>query len=105
MAGAAALAAETRKLCYNIVQKCLALGWTCIPVAVETYGSWGKEAQAMFLRLSSHLAISMSSPKPTVWADIYGRLNIILVRSMPEPSWQGNLVLHDFVLILVLPCI
>ena len=28
----------------------------------------------MFSRLSSHLAISMSSPKPRVVADIYGRL-------------------------------
>ena len=81
MAGAAALAAETCKL-YSNGPKCLELGWTCIPVAVETYGSWGKEAQAMFLRLSSHLAISMSSHKPTVLADIYDSLNITLVRSI-----------------------
>ena len=81
VAGAAALAAETRKLHVNS-PKCLELGWTCIPVAVETYGSWGKEAQEMFSRLSSHLAISMSSPKPQVVADIYGRLNITLVRSI-----------------------
>ena len=60
------------------------LGWTCIPVAVETYmyGSWGKEAQEMFLSLSYHRAISMSSPKPTVLVDIYGRLNITLVRTI-----------------------
>ena len=66
----------------NSNNKCLELGWTCILVAVETYGSWGKEAQEMFSRLSSHLAISMSSPKPQVVADIYGRLNITLVRSI-----------------------
>ena len=78
MAGAAALAAETRKLRSN-GPKCLELG-TYIPIAMETYG---KEAQAMFLRLSSHLAISMSSPKPTVLADIYGRLNITLDRCHP----------------------
>eukprot|EP00731_Ephydatia_muelleri_P034645 Em0070g1a len=41
-AGVAALAAETRKLHSN-GPKCQEVGWSCIPLAVETYGNWGKE--------------------------------------------------------------
>ena len=33
----------------------------------------------MFLRLSSHLAISMSSPKPTVLADITYCVRVLLL--------------------------
>ena len=46
--GAAALAAETRKHAANDV-RCQALGWSCIPLAVETFGNWEKEAQGIFL--------------------------------------------------------
>ena len=46
-AGVAALSAETRKHAAND-PKCRELGWMCIPMAVETYGNWGKEAQHMF---------------------------------------------------------
>ena len=43
--GSAALAAnaEVRKHNANDA-KCSELGWTCIPIAVETYGCWGAEA-------------------------------------------------------------
>ena len=42
-AGVAALSAETRKHAAND-PKCRELGWMCIPMAVETYGNWGREA-------------------------------------------------------------
>ena len=61
-AGAAALAAEARKLHSN-GPKCQELGWSCIPLAVETYGNWDKEAHDTFSRLASYLAIHQSSPK------------------------------------------
>ena len=80
-AGAAALAAETRKLHSN-GPKCQELGWSCIPLAVETYGNWGKQAHDTFSRLASFLAIHQSSPKAVVVAEIYGRLNVVLVRSI-----------------------
>ena len=80
-AGAAVLAAETHKLHSN-GPKCQELGWSCIPLAVETYGNWGKEAQDTISRLASHLAIHQSSPKSSVVAEIYGRLNMTLVRSI-----------------------
>ena len=45
--GSAALAAEVRKHNANDA-KCSELGWSCIPIAVETYGCWGAEAMQMF---------------------------------------------------------
>eukprot|EP00731_Ephydatia_muelleri_P020124 Em0012g949a len=82
--GAAAIGAELRKLNANST-KCMELGWTCIPIAVETFGHWGREAQSVLSRLASHLSISLSQPRAAVVADIYRRLNIILVRES-EPA-------------------
>ena len=79
--GAAANGAELRKLNANST-KCTELGWTCIPMAVETFGHWGRKAQGVLSRLASHLSISLSQPRAAMVADIYGRLNIILVRSV-----------------------
>ena len=80
-AGAAALAAETCKQHSN-GPKCQELGWSCILLAVVTYGNWGKEAYDTISRLASHLAIHQSSPKSSVAAEIYGRLNIALIQSI-----------------------
>ena len=50
-AGSAAYAAEQRKHIANDL-KCNALGWVCIPLAVQHYGCWGLEAkQTQSLRL------------------------------------------------------
>ena len=77
--GAASTTAETHMLLTN-GPKCQELGWACIPLAVKTFCNWGKEAHLTFSRLASHLAIS--SPKPSILADIDSRLNINLVRSI-----------------------
>ena len=53
--------AETCKLLTN-GPKCEELGWSCIPLVVETFGNWGKEAHLNFSMLASHIATSMSSP-------------------------------------------
>ena len=53
--GSAALAAEVCKHNCNDA-KCSELGWTCIPIAVETYGCWGAEAMQTLSCLASHLA-------------------------------------------------
>ena len=79
--GAAANGAELKKFNANST-KCTELGWTCTPMAVETFGHWGREAQSVLSRLASHLSISLSQPRAAVVADIYGCLNIILVRSV-----------------------
>ena len=54
--GAAGLVAETRKHAANDA-RCQALGWSCIPLAVETFGNWGREAQCVFSRLATLLAL------------------------------------------------
>eukprot|EP00731_Ephydatia_muelleri_P010675 Em0005g1261a len=77
--GAAAYAAELRKHVANDT-RCQELGWTCIPLAVETYGNWGMEAQSVFSRLASLLAIGQAIPKPKMLGDIYGHLNMSLFK-------------------------
>ena len=58
-AGVAAVAAESHKHVAND-PKCVELGWTCVPLAVETYGNWRREAQET---LYCHLAASHSASK------------------------------------------
>eukprot|EP00731_Ephydatia_muelleri_P007357 Em0003g1605a len=79
-AGAAAQATELRKHEANDV-KCSELGWLCIPLVVESYGAWGKEAMESFSSLASRLAITSSRPKSAVLSELYGRLNLNLVRA------------------------
>ena len=76
--GAAALAAETRKHAVNDV-RCQALGWSCIPLAVETFGNWGK---GVFSRLATLLALRQGRLKSSAVRDIYGCLRISRVRSV-----------------------
>ncbi|KAL5457666.1 hypothetical protein EMCRGX_G034950 [Ephydatia muelleri] len=81
-AGVAALSAETRKHAVND-PKCRELGWMCIPMAVETYGNWGKEVQHMFSQLAVPILLStFPAPSPEFWLTYNGRLNICLVRAV-----------------------
>ena len=61
--------------------KCSELGWLCIPLVVESYGAWGKEAMESFSSLASRLAITSSRPKSAVLSELYGRLNLNLLRA------------------------
>ena len=60
MAGSAALAAEIRK---HVAEKFSRLGWVCIPLSVETYGCWGKEAGRCLDRLTTRIATRTGCPK------------------------------------------
>ena len=80
-AGVAAHKAECRKHSSND-PKCQELGWACVPLEVESYGNWGNEAQNTFPGLASILSISLHCPKAKVLTEIYGGLNISLVRSV-----------------------
>ena len=60
---------------------CSELGWTCIPLVVESYGAWGREAIEAFSRLASLLATRTNTPKSKVVSNLYGRLNLTLVRA------------------------
>ena len=83
--GSSALVAEERKHNAND-PKCAELGWVCIPLAVESYGCWGTEAQQSFLRLTARLtrdglAIQMGCNKSQATTILYQRLSLSLVRA------------------------
>ncbi|KAL5481713.1 hypothetical protein EMCRGX_G021941 [Ephydatia muelleri] len=61
--------------------KCAELGWVCIPLAVESYGCWGTEAQQSFSRLAARLAIQMGCSKSQATTNLYQRLSLSLVRA------------------------
>ena len=69
-ATAAAQATEARKHQAND-PKCSELGWVCVPMVVETYGAWGKEATAIISSVASRLATSTCRPKSTILHEIY----------------------------------
>ncbi|KAL5497570.1 hypothetical protein EMCRGX_G014066 [Ephydatia muelleri] len=69
-ATAAAQATEARKHQAND-PKCSELGWVCVPMVVETYGAWGKEATAIIFSVASRLATSTCRPKSTILHEIY----------------------------------
>ena len=58
-AGSSARVSEQRKHAFNDV-KCSELGWSCIPLAVETYGCWKAEARLHLSRLASRLAARLN---------------------------------------------
>ena len=78
--GSAALAAEVRKHNANDA-KCSELGWTCIPIAVETSGCWGAEAMQTLSRLASRLATRGNCSKSHATCLLYGRLSLTLMRA------------------------
>ena len=75
----AAMQAEQRKHHSNDA-KCGELGWVCIPLVVESYGSWGPEAQRSLSRLAGRLATRLGQPKSVTTNLIY-RLNLTLIRA------------------------
>ena len=79
-AGSAALATEGRKHRANDA-KCKELGWFCVLLAAETYGAWVNETVEAFSQMTSRLATLTCRPKLAVLRDIYGRLNLHLVRA------------------------
>ena len=76
--GFTVLLAETRKHKAND-PKLGELGWVCVPLAVETYGNWGKEARDTFSRLATWLAIWSPKSKSSCVYEIYSRLNLTLL--------------------------
>ena len=62
-AGSAAVAAELRKHSANDTM-CSELGWTCIPLVVEAYGAWGREAVQLSQDLLHTLPQGPTPPSP-----------------------------------------
>ena len=73
--GSAAMAAEVWKHDVNDC-KCAEHGWVSIPLALETYGCWGAEAQSTISRLASRLAIQLQCSKSKAITTIYQCLNL-----------------------------
>ena len=65
-------------------RKCAELGWVAIPLAVETYGCWGAEAQSTISPLASRMAMQLQCSKSKAITTIYQCLNLTLVRAMLE---------------------
>ena len=57
------------------------LGGSVSPLVVVTYSAWGKEAIETFSMLDSRLATTSSRPKSMVLSELYGWLNLHLVRA------------------------
>ncbi|KAL5510481.1 hypothetical protein EMCRGX_G006034 [Ephydatia muelleri] len=79
--GAVLEATESRKHQAND-EKCSALGWVSTPLAVDSYGAWGKEASLFLAQVAARLAIHKSLPKSQASFDLFSNLSICL---MPEP--------------------
>ena len=89
-AGAAAAASEQCKHIAND-PKCQELGWVCVPLAVEMYGNWGREVHTTFTRVATWLAICVSLPKSKVTAHLFGRLSLVLTRSIARAILMRSL--------------
>ena len=80
-AGSSTSSAELKKHTNNDAKCSGDLDWVCVPMAVDTYGTWGHEAQTTFSRLATRLAIKTASTKLQALCNLYSRMNITLVRA------------------------
>eukprot|EP00731_Ephydatia_muelleri_P008091 Em0004g429a len=78
--GAVLEATESRKHQAND-EKCSALGWVSTPLAVDSYGAWGKEASLFLAQVAARLAIHKSLPKSQASFDLFSNLSICLIRA------------------------
>ena len=82
--------------------KCAELGWRCVPLAVETYCNWGEEARRTFTLLATCLAFGSSSFCKA--SDMFGRLNITLVRAIARVILARNVIPTDFTCNKIITC-
>ena len=78
--GAVLEATESRKHQAND-EKCSALGWVSTPLAVDSYGAWGKDASLFLAQVAARLAIHKSLPKSQASFDLFSNLSICLIRA------------------------
>ena len=62
-------------------EKCSALGWVSTPLAVDSYGVWGKEASFFLAQVAGRLAIHKSLPKSQASFNLFSILSICLIRA------------------------
>ena len=78
--GAVLEATESKKHQAND-EKCSALGWVSTPLAVDSYGAWGKEASLFLAQVAARLAIHKSLLKSQASFDLFSNLSICLIRA------------------------
>eukprot|EP00731_Ephydatia_muelleri_P016483 Em0009g907a len=78
MVGAVLEATESRKHQANY-EKCLALGWVSTPLAVDSYGAWGREASNFLAQVIARLTIHNSLPKSQPSFELFSNLSICLI--------------------------
>ena len=92
--GAVLEATESRKHQAND-EKCSALGWVSTPLAVDSYGAWGKEASFLFEQVAARLAIHKSLPKSQASFDLFSNLSICLITANARASVEPYLSVFD----------
>ena len=80
-------ATESRKHPVND-EKCLALGRVSTPLAVDSYGAWGREALIFLAQLTARLAIHKSLLKLQASFDMFSNLSICLIRTNARAIFQ-----------------
>ena len=80
MVGAVLEATESRKHQAND-EKCLALGWVSTPLAVDSYGAWGREASNFLAQVIARLTVHNSLLKSQASFELFSNLSICLIRA------------------------
>ena len=60
---------------------CAAKGWVCVPLAVETFGTWDGEGEAAVVKLAQHVAARTGVPRSVAVGAIFAHLSIALQRA------------------------
>ena len=61
-------------------EKCKDNKWLCVPMAVDTYGVWGKEAREMIGQVGDQLASQLNMSRSSSISFIYNVLGVVLAR-------------------------
>lgn len=79
----------------NNDSKCDALGWLCVPLAVDLYGRWGEEAHSSFSTLAGSLAVTMKLSVSVALNSIYNTLGLTLARQNARALLARRCVRHS----------
>ena len=60
--------------------KCKALGWEFIPLAVDSYGQWGAQAHKCFSNIASRIAVRPKVSTSVALSSLYNALGVVLAR-------------------------
>jgi len=61
--------------------KCDVLGWKCVPMAIDMYGVWGREAQEIIKQVSQQFAVHTNTHITLAQTAIYNVLGLTLARA------------------------